>query len=74
MLVLGPAVVGTSPAPVLDDIPLGVERDHRWRRATALGDRRILYETGLVFVQRVRPVDDPDRIMRVDGDTGDLPD
>jgi hypothetical protein len=49
-----------------------IEQQHRWRRNAALAGRRILLGCALPLGERGRPVHQPDAVMAVDRDAGDL--
>ena len=72
VLGLRPFVARARPAPAPEQLAVGGELQHRRRRDAAARLGRILLRALLVVDQRRRPVDDPDVVLAVDGDAGDL--
>ena len=72
VLVLRPVVALARAAPGLDEIALRVELHHRRGGLAALRARRVEGRGLLVVGQRLRPLHDPDVVLRVDGDAGGL--
>ena len=78
VLGLGPlvplALVAVRVSPTVEQVPVGVELEHRRRRVAARGNRRVLHEPGLVGVQAAGPMDEPDVVVQVHRDPADFPD
>jgi hypothetical protein len=68
----GPFVALAGSAPRTHHVALGIELDHRRSRHAAFRRRRIGYRRLLVVRQGSRPVEDPDVVARVYGDTANL--
>ena len=82
VLLLGPAVGGYVPfsvllvvggsAPRAQHVAFPAELDYRWCGNAAIRVLRVLYGTCLVRGQGTRPLNDPDVVIAVDRDTGNL--
>ncbi len=72
VLVLRPFIALARPAPVAQQIALDVEFQYRRRGLAAAARRRRLHRLLLVVEQGARTMDDPDMIVLVDRDAGDL--
>ena len=72
VLGLGPVVARARPAPAPEQLAVGGELQHRRRRDAAACLGRGLLCALLVVDQRGGPMDDPDVVLAVDGDAGDL--
>src|SRR6185295_4477321 len=61
-------------APRLNDVSRWVELDNRWRRHTAL--RALWRQRGAAigFIQRARPLEDPDMVLSINRHPPDLAD
>src|SRR4030088_1730782 len=67
-----PFIAFAGSAPRAQQIAVGIEFQHRWRRDAAFRTRRRQRRALLVVGQRTRPVDQPDMPLRIDGDAADL--
>src|SRR5207237_3634720 len=72
VLVLHPLVPRTGPAPVTQQIALGIELHHRRRRLAAFVFGRVFLRAFLVVEQGRGTMQDPDVIVGADRDAGDL--
>ena len=72
VLVLHPRLARGGAAPGGEQIALGIEFQNRRRGFAALGFRRIGLRTLLIIKQGGRTMDDPDVVLAVHGDAGDL--
>ena len=74
VLVAGPVVALSRPAPGGKEVALLVELEHGGGGDTAIRALRVERRAALVFGQRARALQDPDVVIRVDCNTGGLAD